>query len=97
MAKVSIFAALRPRHRRFVEEYAKDWNATAAYKRTRHRAPTLRGSERLPVAPTSGRGGRLRGDARGATCGDPERDGTSAASANPDSGLGWLTPQGLRR
>jgi phage terminase small subunit len=24
---------MRPRHQRFVEEYARDWNATAAYKR----------------------------------------------------------------
>jgi phage terminase small subunit len=32
------FSALRPWHRRFVEEYAKDWNATAAYKRAGYRA-----------------------------------------------------------
>jgi phage terminase small subunit len=29
---------LRPRHQRFVEEYARDWNATAAYKRAGYRA-----------------------------------------------------------
>ena len=29
---------LRPRHKRFVEEYVKDWNATAAYRRAGYRA-----------------------------------------------------------
>jgi phage terminase small subunit len=29
---------MHPRHARFVEEYARDWNATAAYKRAGYRA-----------------------------------------------------------
>jgi hypothetical protein len=29
---------MRSRHQRFVEEYAKDWNATAAYRRAGYRA-----------------------------------------------------------
>ncbi len=29
---------LQPQHRRFVEEYVRDWNATAAYKRAGYRA-----------------------------------------------------------
>ena len=29
---------LQPRHRRFVEEYVRDWNATAAYKRAGYQA-----------------------------------------------------------
>jgi hypothetical protein len=33
-----VLASLTPRHRRFVEEYSVDWNATAAYKRAGYRA-----------------------------------------------------------
>jgi phage terminase small subunit len=33
-----VFASLTSRDRRFVEEYAVDWNATAAYKRAGYRA-----------------------------------------------------------
>ena len=29
---------MRPRHQKFVEEFARDWNATAAYKRAGFRA-----------------------------------------------------------
>jgi phage terminase small subunit len=32
------FIVLRQKHQRFVEEYARDWNATAAYKRAGYRA-----------------------------------------------------------
>ena len=38
LTKVDVFAPLRPKHRRLVEEYARDWNATAAYKRAGYRA-----------------------------------------------------------
>ena len=37
LTKVDL-SALRPRHQRFVEEYARDYNATAAYRRAGYRA-----------------------------------------------------------
>ena len=33
-----IFSSLRPQHQQFVIEYARDWNAAAAYKRSGYRA-----------------------------------------------------------
>lgn len=52
--KNSPFATMRPKHHRFVEEYARDWNATAPYKASGlSGACAFGGSERLTIARTA--------------------------------------------
>jgi len=81
-----------------VEEYAKDWNATAAYKRAGYRA---RGhsaevnASRLHHRPDVAAACRAMLDQANAAA--HEIVARRAAAPIRLRGLGWLTPAGFRR
>jgi len=97
LVKVGL-SALRPRHRRFVEEYAQDWNATAAYKRAGYRAighAAEVNASRLRRRPDVAAACAAVLAEQLATIED--RAARRAAAPIRIRGLGWLTPEGLIR
>lgn len=95
MSKVDL-SALRPRHRRFVEEYARDYNLTAAYKRAGYRA-------RGHAAEANASRLHRRPDVA-AACAAVHAEIIAALEDRAFRrapirirGLGWITPEGLIR
>ena len=86
---------LRPRHQRFVDEFAKDFNATAAYRRAGYRA-------RGHAAEVNASRLRKRSDVRAACAAALEADlrrinaEREAAAQKPIRlrGIGFLMPDG---
>jgi phage terminase small subunit len=97
LTKVDL-SALRPRHQRFVEEIARDWNATPAYKRAGYRAighAAEVNASRLHRRPDVAVACAAVAAEQIAAI---EDEATSRAAAPIKiRGLGWLTPEGLRK
>ena len=86
-------SALRPLHLRFIKEYARDWNATAAYRRAGYRAIGH-------AAEVNASRLRRRPDVA-AACAAALNEQLAAIEARRAPapiripGLGWLAPAGL--
>src|SRR6266849_4579911 len=97
LSKVNL-SALLPRHRRFVEEYTRNCNATAAYKRAGYRAvghSAEANASRLHHRPdVAAACAAVFAEQRAAI---EERAARRAAAPIRIRGLGWLTPEGLIR